>query len=214
MYVTGIRPHPRAPGRLVIEVDGARFATLPAESVEALGIDDGQHLTDADASRLSYAADVDGAYRVALRLLAARPRSVQEVLRRLRDRGHNPSAAAEAVGRLEDAGLLDDSAFAEHFVRVRAPKGYGRARLLRDLQMRGVDRRLAERAVDAGLESEGVSRTEQVRKLAARRSHQLRHIPIVKRRRRLLAFLERRGFRGRDVTELIEELLSEEPSHA
>lgn len=206
MVVTGIRPHPRAPGRLVIEVDGARFATIAVDAAQALDLEEGKVLSQEEASRLAYAADVEASRRVALRLLASRPRAVNELLRRLRERGHNPSAVAEAVGRLEETGLLDDSEFAEHFVRVRAPKGYGRSRLIRDLLARGVDRRVAERAIDRALECEGVDQTDQVRELVVKRARQLRHLPPETKRRRLLGYLERRGFRGREVTELVDEL--------
>ncbi len=142
-------------------------------------------------------------------MLSHRPRAVHEVLRRLRERGHNPSAAANAVGRLEEAGLLNDTEFAEHFVRVRGPKGYGPSRLLRDLLARGVERRVAEHAIDVSLEHEGVDRGNQVRELLERRAGQVRDLPAEKKRRRLLAYLDRRGFRGRDVSELVERFIAE-----
>lgn len=190
----------------MIEVDGARFATVPVDAVQALDLKEGKKLSEDVVSKLSYAADVEASHRVALRLLASRPRAVNELLRRLRERGHNPSAVAEAVGRLEEAGLLDDSEFAEHFVRVRASRGYGRSRLLRDLLARGVERRVAERAIDRALDHEGVDQSDQVRELAAKRARQLRHLPPETKKRRLLAYLERRGFRGREVMEVVEEL--------
>jgi SOS response regulatory protein OraA/RecX len=198
MFVTGIKPHPRAPGRLVIEVDGARFATVSAEAVQVLDLEEGKRLTNEEASRLSYEADVEAAHRVAIRMLSHRPRAVHEVLRRLRERG-----------RLEEAGLLNDTEFAEHFVRVRGPKGYGPSRLLRDLLARGVERRVAEHAIDVSLEHEGVDRGNQVRELLERRAGQVRDLPAEKKRRRLLAYLDRRGFRGRDVSELVERFIAE-----
>lgn len=209
MFVTGVKPHPRAPGRLVVEVNGARFATVSAETVQLLDLEEGKRLSERDVARLSYEADVEAAYRVAVQMLSRRPRAVYEVLRRLRERGHNPSAAAKAVGRLEEAGVLDDLEFAEHFVRVRGPRGYGPSRLLRDLVARGVDRRLAERAIAVGLEHEGVDRHAQVVHLLEKRARQVRELPPGKQRRRLLAYLERRGFRGRDVSELIDRVILE-----
>ena len=207
MFVTGITPHPRAPGRLVVEVDGARFATVSAAAVQVLDLEEGKRLTDDEVSNLAYEADVEAAHRVAIRMLSTRPRSVHEVLRRLRERGHNPSAAAKAVGRLEESGLLNDAEFAEHFVRVRGPKGYGAPRLLRDLLARGVERRVAERAIDAGFEHEGVRRADQVRQLLEKKAALVRDLPPDTQRRRLLAYLERRGFRGRDVSELVDQHL-------
>ncbi len=203
--VTGLRPDPRAPDCLVVEVDGARFASVAADAVRELGLEKGQPLEAAQKERLNYLADVEGAKRVALRLLATRPRSVQEVLRRLRHRGHNPSAAAEIVGRLESQGLLDDRAYAEHFARVRGERGHGRSRLLTDLLAKGVDRRVAERAIDRTLELEGGDQLAKARALTEKRVRQLGALPRAKLQRRLLAFLARRGFVGREVREIVEE---------
>ncbi len=209
MRVTGLRPDKRAPGCLVIELDGARFASLPEEQVQSLGLEQEDEIDNERLQQLSYLADVESSYRVAIRMLAARPRAVNEVLQRLRVRGHNPSAAAEAVGRLEEKGLLDDQEFARHFVRVRSARGHGPSRLLTDLLTRGVERRLAERAIDAVLDAEGVDPAAQARALAEKRARQLGDLPEEVKRRRLLAYLDRRGFRGGDVLEIVAELVRE-----
>lgn len=208
MRITRIKTDSRSPHCRVVEVDGARFATVPAEVVARLGLVKGLELDDGRRAKLAYAADVEGAYRVSVRMLGARPRAVNELLWKLRERGHNPSAAAEAVGRLEDQGLLDDARFAEHFVRVRSDKGHGPGRLIADLLARGVDRRVAERAVDGVLDSEGVDQLAQARALARKRAHQLRDQPRTAKRRRVLAYLRRRGFAGYEVTEIVDEVLS------
>ena len=211
MHITRLRPDPRAPDCLIVEVDGARFASVPADAVRDLGLKAGVTLEREQKERLSFLADVEGAKRVALRLLATRPRSVQEVLRRLRHRGHNPSAAAEVVGRLESKGLLDDRAYAEHFARVRGERGHGRSRLLTDLLAKGVDRRLAERSIDQVLELEGGDQLAKARAVAEKRARQLGALPKAKLERRLLAYLARRGFSGRDVRDMVGEVVAHTP---
>jgi len=186
-----------------VDVDGARFASVPVEALAQLGLDTGAELDEVCRDRLAYLGDVEGAKRVALRLLALRPRAVQEMLRRLRERGHNPSAVAEVVGRLEAQGLLDDAAFAEHFARVRSARGHGRGRLLTDLLVRGVDRRVAERAIDGVLAAEGVDELEAARALARKRMGQLSGLPREVVFRRVVAYLERRGYRGREVVDAV-----------
>ena len=210
MLITALTPDPRLPGYLIVEADRARYASLPLEVVHQLELAVGLELPGEQAERLKRAADVEGAHQVAARLLAMRPRSVYDVLARLRERGHNPSAAAAAVGRLEAAGVLDDGAFARHFARVRAPRGHGPARLLHDLLAKGVDRRVAERAIAEVLDADGVDASAQARALAEKRMSQLRDVPPRQQRRRLLAFLARRGFRGRDVQDMVSDMLREE----
>jgi regulatory protein len=208
MVVTALTPDPRQSGYLVVDLDRARYASLPLEVVSQLGLAVGGEVQGDLADRLKRAADVESAYTVAARLLAMRPRSVYEVLARLRERGHNPSAAAEAVGRLETAGVLDDATYARHFARVRAPRGHGPSRLLHDLLAKGVDRRLAERAIAEVLDADGLSGTTQARALARKRAQQLKGLALPQQRRRLLAYLARRGFRGHEIQVMVSEVLS------
>ncbi len=206
--ISDLLPDPRAPGYLLVEVDGARFASLPEEIVALLGLCKGKLLDPEAFGELTRVADVEAAHRVALRLLAHRPRAVNEMLRQLRNRGHNPSAAAEAVGRLETNGLLDDLEFARHFARVRTGRGHGPPRLISDLLARGVDKRLAERVVHETIEEEDIDPMTQARQLAEKRSAQLGNLPAQKKRRRLLAYLGRRGYRGYEVDEMVREVLA------
>lgn len=207
MIVTALTPDPRQSGYLVVDVDKARYASLPLEVVSALGLKKGLDVQGELAERFKRAADVEAAYTVAARLLAMRPRSVYEVLARLRERGHNPSAAAEAVGRLEAAGVLDDANYARHFARVRAPRGHGPSRLLHDLLAKGVDRRLAERAIAEVLDADGLNGTGQARNLALKRAQQLKGLAPAQQRRRLLAYLARRGFRGHEIQDIVSDVL-------
>lgn len=208
MVVSSLAPDPRRPGYLIVEVDQARYATLPLEVVDGLGLSAGAALSEDQAAGLKRAAESESAYLVASRLVAMRPHSVHELLGKLRDRGHHPRAIAEAVGRLQAAGLLDDGAYARHFVRVRAPRGHGPGRLLHDLLARGVDRLVAERAIGEVLQAEGLEVASQAKALAERRLAQLGQVPPRQRRRRLLAYLARRGFRGREVQEMVSRLLA------
>ncbi len=207
MLITSLTPDPRQSGYLVVDVDRARYASLPVETVRELGLAVGVEVQEELAERLKRVADVESAYQVAARLLAMRPRSVYELLARLRERGHNPSAAAVAVGRLEAAGVLDDATFARHFARVRAPRGHGPSRLLHDLLAKGVDRRLAERAIAEVLDADGLDAPTQARALAQKRMAQLGGLAPRQKRRRLLAYLARRGFRGREVQDMVSEVL-------
>lgn len=205
--VTSLVSDRRKSGNLVVEVDGARFASLPAEVVQSLGLEAGQELDDQRHERLVKAAENEAAYHVALRILAAMPRAVTELSRRLRQRGHSISAATDAVQRLESCGLLDDEEFARHFTRVRISRGHGPPRILTDLLNRGVERRLAERAIDEVVAQEGIDPNREARVVAEKRASQLGGLSPDVKKRRLLAYLNRRGFRGYEVTEMVDELV-------
>jgi SOS response regulatory protein OraA/RecX len=70
----------------------------------------------------------------------------------------------------------------------------------------GVDRALIDRAISEEW-PEGSDRTTMPQALATKRAAQLGTLPRQTKRRRLLAYLARRGFSGRDVTQMVEEVL-------
>src|SRR5439155_75437 len=79
---------------------------------------------------------------------------------------HPPAAVDAALERLTIRGLLDDRQFAEQYAALRATRGRGPARLLRDLLAQGVERHTAEHAVRRALEEEGIDPGLEARAVA------------------------------------------------
>jgi regulatory protein len=119
---------------------------------------------------------------------------------------HPPEAVDEALARLEARGLLDDRRFAAEYAARRAAAGRGAQRLVTDLLAQGVDRGVAQTAVTEALAQEGVDARQMARTVAVRRAAQLGDLPAAVRKRRLLAYLARRGYSAVEVKELVEEL--------
>jgi regulatory protein len=126
--------------------------------------------------------------------------------RRLLRKGHPRAAVEAALERAAALGLLDDAAFARNFVQSRAARGRGPSRLIRDLLGMGVERSLIDRALAAEW-PEGADRSSLPLALATKRAAQLGALPRQVKRRRLLAYLARRGFSGREVTEMVERVV-------
>ncbi|HJQ65371.1 MAG TPA: regulatory protein RecX [Gemmatimonadales bacterium] len=205
--LTGLAPDPHRPGYRVLEVDRGRFASLPEGSILDLGLALGTVLTPERLAHLQYLADIEAAHRAAVRAQTRRPHAVADLRRRLIQKQHPPAAVDAALERLAVQGLLDDFRFAEHYVATRAARGRGPARLVTDLLRQGLDRRTAEGAVRHTLSEEAIDLTATLRAVAQRRAAQLRGLPIPTRRRRLMAFLSRRGYQGPEVRSLIEDLV-------
>ncbi|HEX6624973.1 MAG TPA: regulatory protein RecX [Pyrinomonadaceae bacterium] len=86
----------------------------------------------------------------AVKLLAAKPRSVEELRERLLEKQWADEAAVEyALDKLKGYGYLDDESFAFGFAASRVrQRPVGRQRLARDLQMKKVSRETADAALD------------------------------------------------------------------
>ena len=204
--LTGLAPDPRQPGYRLVEVDRGRFASLPVAALEPLRLEVGAALAPAVLDRLRELADIEAAERAALRALARRAHARLDLQRRLVKKQHPPAAVEAALERLALRGLLDDRRFAEQYAALRATRGKGPVRLLRDLQAQGVERRTAEHAVRRALEEEGIDPGLEARAVAVKRARQLAGLPAPVRKRRLLAFLMRRGYAGVPLKDLVEEL--------
>lgn len=206
MKVTGLKAS-RRPGYVTVFVDGARFALLPVEEVRALGLVEDGVLDETQRARLESTAERARAHDAAVRLLASRGRSTREMIARLRQKGLGKEAVAYAVGRLETDGLLDDVAFAREYARQRAERGYGRTRILAELSARGIERHEAEQAVAIGGIDEVDAAWERLMVLARKRAAQMGGLPRDVAKRRLAAFLGRRGFGAADVWKAVGEVL-------
>lgn len=193
--VTALDPDPRRPAALRVHVDGVHAFTVAREAAARLGLAAGRELDEPLRRSLQEAADAEAALRAGLRLLGARAHAVAELGRRLGRKGHQPAAVQAALERLAADGLLDDAAFARGFVEQGGARGRGPARLRRDLVARGVARADIEAALGAWLAEAG-GEPALPRELLERRARALAGLPAPVRRRRLLAFLARRGYRG------------------
>lgn len=77
---------------------------------------------------------------VALRLLARREHSRQELALKLRQRKLDGPIIAIVLDDYEREGWLDDNRFADVYSRQRIDLGYGPLRVLAELQQRGIHR--------------------------------------------------------------------------
>lgn len=205
--VTSLETDTRRDTSVRIHVAGRPYCTVPAHTVRAEALREGQEIDDALHERLSRAADAEAAFRTALRSLEARSFARGDLGRRLIRKGQPRPAVDAALERIEALGLLDDAAFAVNFVQAKAARGRGPARLLRDLMAMGVERSLVDAALAAHW-PDGHEDSDVPLALATRRSAQLGDLPRPVKRRRLLAFLARRGYSGRAVSAAVSQVLT------
>ncbi|KAF7600900.1 MAG: recombination regulator RecX [Candidatus Dactylopiibacterium carminicum] len=135
----------------------------------------------------------------ALRLLATREHSLQELRRKLLDKDADAEDVDAVLARLQETGLQSDARFAESFVRNRASR-MGVARIRRELGERGVAGEEAAEALGDALKEDELARARAVwgRKFGE---------PPRDRQdwARQARFLQSRGF----ATEVIRKLLKE-----
>jgi len=185
-----------------IEVDGRLHWTVSQEAVAREGLEVGLVPDGQTIERLECAADEEAALRTGLRALSRRPFARRDLARRLGRKGHPREAVDGALGELERMGLIDDLAFAEQYVEAKVQRGQGPRRLLHDLRGLGLEPEVAQEAIARTFPPDR-DLGPMVEHLASKRAAQLGSLPPVVKRRRLLAYLTRRGFGGSEVIDAV-----------
>jgi regulatory protein len=205
--VTGISASARHPRRFEILVDGSTVATLSLDGIERLGVRIGAAYSESLANRVAVEAAALHAFDRALAMLAARPRAARDLERVLVRKGEPAEHVAAAVERLIALGALDDAQFARQFIRGKiSGAGLSRRRLQSELWRKGVARDVIDAALSEVFEEDAVDEGAQIAQVAAKKLRTLRSLDAATARRRLYAFLARRGYDGSAIRRVMDAL--------
>ena len=204
MKVTALKAQARNPKRVNVFLDG-QFAFGLAK-IEAIRLRVGQELDHAAVARLQQADTEEQAYERALKLLSTRPRSEDEIRRKLREHKVTDETIGAVLAHLRRAGLVDDAAFANYWVENRAAFRPRSQRMLKaELKRKGVGEAALAHALTTTNDAEAAYA------LAAKRvrSAKLAEAPYPDFRRRLGDYLARRGFDYETIGPIVERLWTE-----
>jgi regulatory protein len=147
------------------------------------------------------------AYNYALNLLAARPYSTQSLRRKLVQKEYTPDEVAGAVERLTANGLLNDARYAEQYARSKIlSAGASKRRLQQELYRKGIKGETATNAIASVIEEEEIDPAEMIERVAKKKLAQLGDLEPLVLRRRLFAFLARRGYELEDIKSVVARL--------
>jgi regulatory protein len=149
------------------------------------------------------------AHNVSMYALTRRGLSSAEMTDLLRKRDLEANDVAFEVTRLEQVGLLNDSELAATLVmQMRERKGLGRSAVAAELRRRKLDPSAIEEALAEAFDSDGDDELTRARAIALKRAPQLRSLDAETARRRLGAFLMRKGYSGSVVASAVASALA------
>ena len=192
--------------RVSIYLDGEFAFGVHEDLVVKHQLKVGQTLTPDERRDLETDEEYVDAKQKALDYLAYKPRTETEVRRRLRKRDVSPVVIDEVIARLYKLDYLDDEEYAHDYAHNRfSSKKYGPVRIRRELEERGVDRHLAEAAIDELF--------AEVDAAAAAWTHAEKRWPRLageddprRRRQKMYRYLRRRGFTSDTIRPILDEL--------
>ena len=141
----------------------------------------------------------------AVALLAMRPRTQQEIADALRKNAYPVRTIARVMARLDEAGYINDTNFAEQWAESRTGKGMGARRIRMELRRKGVDGDAIDEALSSIDEDEMLSGALK----AARKAASGKDISDPKDRQKVLAALARRGYGYSEAKQALDMLKEE-----
>ena len=125
-------------------------------------------------------------------LLKFRPRSENEIRQRLKKKKFNSEIIENTVYFLKDKGFIDDDYFAKTWIESRIKKPLGIRRLKAELSIKGINKEIIDTQINEIKKS--YAEEDIVGGIARDRLNKLKGIDPPKAKKRVYAYLLRRGF--------------------
>ena len=142
----------------------------------------------------------------AVALLAMRSRTQQEIADALRKNAYPERTIARVMARLDEAGYINDTDFAEQWAASRTTKGMGARRIRMELRQKGVDSEAIDEALSAIDHDDMLSGALK----AARKAASGKDLADPKDRQKIFAALARRGYGYAEARQALEALKDEQ----
>ena len=201
--ITAIEVQKRGKDRVNVSLDGAFAFSLGIEVLEKQGLRLGQMLSDSQREELVKADLFHKCLNAALHLLSYRPRSEAEVRIRLRPR-FEEQAIDSVIVHLKARHMVDDVAFAQFWKENResfSPRS--KRMIMLELRRKGIDSEVITDVVEA------IDDEQSAYRAAEKKARSWAKEDYNAFRRKLGAFLSRRGFSSEVANSIMERLWQE-----
>ena len=206
--ITDIKPEEENPSSCIIYMDNVPFASVETEFAAKLGLRIGLEIEENVVRKLMTADEVVRARDYALELLLSQTYTKQQMIEELEKHGFCVHAVSETIENLEQLGHVKDEKYARNWVKNRRRTRPTSKRLMRrELTNQGVDKSTVDRVLAEIDEADETTLALQVaRKQVIRYKSLAPHVA----KRRLYAFLIRRGFDHDTVAQVVRRILTME----
>ncbi len=191
--ITKIDPQKRRPNRRNVFIDGAFAFGCNVNVVARFRLREGMAIDDALRKQIEEGEVRQEAFDQAIRLISGRMQTERELRIKLRRREYGDKVVEAVVADLKRLGYVDDEKLAlTRAADQAAVKKHGKQRAVQELRKAGVAPAIAERAAKEAYQD--VDLKAAALELARRKAPSLARLDPQVARRRLVGFLQRRGY--------------------
>jgi regulatory protein len=188
--ITALQPQKRSRRRVSVFLDGNFLFGLATETAATMGLRVGMEVDRARLDEIAREEQLHQARQYAFLLLSYKARTTTELKQRLAGKGFSPDVQSRTLERLVELKMVDDAGYARQFVQDRVSLSHkGKWRVRGELLKRGVAKEHIEEALAVAPDE-----TAAAREVAEKYLSRNRRLEPDVLRRRLYAFLARRGF--------------------
>ena len=206
--ITDLRLEEEESSSCTIYMNDRPVATVDAEFTAKLGLRIGLEIEEVVIRKLIAADEVVRARDFALGLLSNQIYTKPQMIDALEKSGFCSHAVAKTIENLEQLGKIKDEKYAKNWVKNRrSTRPTSRTAMRRELTGHGVDRTTADRVL---AEIKDADETALALKLAVKQSSRYRMLSPHVAKRRLHAFLSRRGFDNETIGQVLRQILAKE----
>jgi regulatory protein len=201
--ITALKVQKRNLDRINVFVDG-EFA-FGISRMAGAWLEIGQELSLEKIRELQAADGIEVAYQKALHFLSFRIRSENEIRRNLRKHKISDDVISDVIERLRRNHLVNDSEFARSWVANRSEfRPRGRRALQAELRQKGIENEIIDDALQT------IDEDELAYRAALKQTRKYIRLEWPEYRKKMSAFLARRGFNYGTVFPIVERVWSEE----
>ncbi len=186
-----------------IRIENNSTLLLDGDLISKFNLYEDLDLSDDDLKAITKETEFRKAYASALRMLARRSHSENEIVIKLKQKKHNDEAIDRVVGKLIDLNYLDDEKFAGEFFEYAVKrKKIGPRKIAHELKRKGISREIIDKIdsnADEDIFLKNASSVAEKKMSAIKKNTPDKE----KIRHKLFAFLQQKGYETETIYKVL-----------
>lgn len=205
--ITDIKRQKKNPKRFSVYIDGKFSFGLDADNLVKSGLEVSQEISQEEIEKMVKENEFFKIYEQVLKFFSYRPRSEKELRDWFKKKEVGEEVQKLICQKLKQVGLLNDEEFAKWWIEQRTAFRPSGLRLLAlELRQKGISKDLISKLLNCYIPKD--AEYELVKKAVEKKLKSLRHLSDLELRKKLGAFLSRRGFSFAVIKKIIGEIKS------
>ena len=190
----------------VLYLDGIKYGNFFEESLFKFDIKEDSYLSEKELNQLQNFQDEKEAERVAINYLSYKPRSINEVRRKLWSKKISDAMIDITIEKMKNYGYLDDEKYTRGWIEERIrTRGFSSSKIKSELFLKGISKEIIENNLSEIYTPELEIKTAKM--IAKKQMRKYKNLDEKVIKRRIINFLLRKGYNYSVIESILPEIL-------